>query len=113
MKQLALLVVLVGCFEGGRRPEPMSDAEQVFLDEALPVLQARCVACHGNATGAAAIAFMAGDSWVEIREALLASPVVVGDPARLLTKGVHEGPSLTRDEAFALRLWIDTERAAN
>ncbi|MCW5804357.1 MAG: hypothetical protein KIT31_18440 [Deltaproteobacteria bacterium] len=118
----ACLLLTVGCTglidggdNGGLTPEE-AKARAAWVQQALPRLNAACSSCHGGAREM--INFIqqpATDN--EIRETLLAyQPAVVNldapSSSRLLTKGLHEGPPLSTDDASALLDWIQKERDA-
>lgn len=90
-------------------------AKTAFIEKALPVLNANCVACHnGSQSG---IDFLKGDSDLGIRDTVIAfdPPVVNFDApqsSRILTKGAHNGPALLADQASALLEWLNAEKAA-
>lgn len=114
MRTAAIAILLAACSSS----EPKSStttveltADEAWLQLALPVLGANCIACHGGDSGFAGIDFLAGDTPFEIRDTLLASGIVQDDmfTSRLLTKGIHEGPYLTRDQAQALLTWLELE----
>lgn len=116
MRYLAMLVLVVGCVEyGDNRPPPeppLTPAERAWLDEALPVFQALCMACHAQ-TAVDTPDFLAGETPWEIRDNLLASGTVnLDDPARsrLFVKGVHSGPAMSSDQISAILDWIEAER---
>jgi hypothetical protein len=114
MKRLLLLALIVGCTDNelkGPEGAPATDAERMFVAEVLPMLQANCVVCHAGAQSDPTIAFLAGDSWQEIRETLLASEVIANELTRspLLTKGAHSGPHLSAEQTSLLLRWLDSE----
>lgn len=115
------LLVMVGCTgliddggSGDLTPEEVK-ARQLFAEKALPRINESCTVCHnGSRMG---IGFVEGTSDGAMREALLAfTPTVVNITApqssRLLTKGLHEGPALTAQQASDILEWIQAERAA-
>lgn len=118
MKRFLLLAFLVGCTEIDQDivegPKPTTEAQRIWVQQVLPLLQANCVGCHSQSQ-LDAEAFLAGDSWMDVRQSLLASNVVdvnaepSGSP--LLTKGAHSGPNLTNDELTVIVRWLEAERA--
>lgn len=112
MKRLVLLALLAGCTEPTLTVTPVpTEAEQLFADEVLPMLEANCVACHSGNSGGGEIGFLAGDTWQEVRETLLSSQVIAPDVtnSRLLTKGAHSGPHLSAEQVSLLLHWLDSE----
>lgn len=117
MRYLAFLVLLASCIEYGdfdpAPTDPLTPAQRAWLERALPVFQAQCIACHGNST-VDTMNFLAGDTPWEIRENVLASGVVdVESPtgSRLLTKGVHTGPMMSEADVAAILAWLEAEQA--
>jgi mono/diheme cytochrome c family protein len=117
VRYLAFLVVLGGCIEYGdfdpASDDPLTPAQRAWLEQALPVFQAECSACHGT-TQIDTIGFLAGDTPWEIRENLVASGVIsVESPtaSRLFTKGVHTGPAMSAADVAAILAWLDAEHA--
>lgn len=115
------LLAMVGCTgliddggSGDLSPEEVR-ARQLFSEKALPRLNESCTVCHnGSRMG---IGFVEGTSDGAMREALLAfTPTVVNITApqssRLLTKGLHEGPALTAQQASDILEWVQAEKAA-
>jgi len=105
----ALVVVVGGC---STTSQPEGRAERAWEDLALPILQADCAACHATP---GPLGFLAGDTPLAIRMSLLEyqPPIVdLGAPAssRLLTKGAHDGPGFSAQEAADLLEWIQAER---
>ena len=93
-------------------PEPLTESQRLWREDARPVLDTLCTVCHNKAEHG--YAFLAGSDDEEVRETLLVSDVVdVGAPATslLLTKGEHEGPYLTNEQSAAILGWLDAERA--
>jgi hypothetical protein len=111
MRCLALLIAFAGCVEHGSTPPggPPSDAEELFEEKVLPVLEARCGACHATQVPI----FLGGLTAETIRQNLLDSGVIdLENPAasRLLTKGQHSGPPLSAAEMAAIREWLEAEQ---
>lgn len=110
VKIAASLVLVTACAQPN---ESSTTAELTAWDEALPALTSTCAACHGGAIQVAELDFLAGDTSEEIRQTLLASSVIdVEHPysSRLLTKGLHEGPWFTAEQAAAILAWIQSEQ---
>lgn len=113
----ALAIVTTGCSlyfddSSSTAPPSPSKAEREWEQNALPILREQCAACHEESgpTG-----FLAGDAPEEIRATVLAyRPAIIdlGSPAssRLLTKGLHSGPTFTAQEVALLLEWIEAER---
>lgn len=77
------------------------------------MLEANCVSCHAGSEPSFDVAFLAGNSWRDIRDTLLASNVVdVLEPtqSRLLTKGAHSGPHMANVDALHVIRWLEAER---
>ena len=112
MKRLILLALVVGCTDPQRvEPTPTTEAEQLFVDDVLPMLEANCVGCHAGSTDGFEIGFLAGESWPEIRATLLASEVIGPEAtrSRLLTKGEHSGPHLSAEQSELIVRWLAAE----
>ncbi|MBA3540110.1 MAG: hypothetical protein H0T79_10815 [Deltaproteobacteria bacterium] len=124
MKTAALALVfgsLVGCTglidgggSGGGTPEERV-ARDKWISKALPQISPNCGACHNGAQPG--IDFLAGDSDMGIRDTLIAfDPGVVNFDApqasRLLTKGPHNGPGFTTEQASAVLEWLNAEKDA-
>lgn len=112
-------LLMVGCTgliddgSGGLTPEQAA-ARRAWTDKATPAL-VNCVACHNGSR--ANIGFLVGTGDFEVRDALIAfEPAVVNleapQSSRLLTKGPHEGPSLSATETSDILEWIRAERDA-
>ena len=113
MKHLVLVAMIAGCTGAKleQHPQPTTEAEQLFVEQVLPMLQANCVVCHAGAQAGGDVAFLAGDTWQEIRETLLASEVIAPEvtQSRLLTKGAHTGPHLTAEQTSLILQWLTAE----
>jgi len=88
-------------------------ARRKWTELALPVLSATCQNCHGGSRPM--IDFMKGDDPLSIRDNIKAyqPPVVNTDApssARLVSKGIHDGPALTVEQRSALIDWMQSER---
>lgn len=115
-----LIIALVGCtglIDGGSDglTAQQREARTRWTRDALPVLQTGCIACHGGSR--AMIQFLEGASDTDIHGKLMAyEPAVVNLDApgssRILTKGAHDGPALTAEEASSLLHWVQAEREA-
>ncbi len=117
----ACLFMVVGCSglidgggSGGLTPEQAA-ARKVWLEKALPQLQANCQVCHDGSR--ANIGFIEGTADFGRRDTLMAySPAVVNLDApgssRLLTKGAHEGPPLDAIQTSDILEWIQAEHDA-
>jgi hypothetical protein len=112
----AMAALFVGCIDDGSESTietRRSEAERTWMQEARPVLEAACSACHAGTSPE--LAFLAGNSPFAQRATLLASGVIEVPEvfaSRLLTKGVHEGPSLTAEQTSAVLVWLTAERDA-
>jgi len=114
MKRLLLLALIVGCTDRELVEDPTqpTEAEQLFIDDVLPMLEANCVACHGSrSTAGFENGFLAGESWLEVRATLLASAVIGPEAtrSRLLTKGEHSGPHLSAEQTSLILRWLGAE----
>jgi hypothetical protein len=90
-------------------------AINAWNNKAWPVLKTQCTGCHAGTE--ADVAFLAGGSSMAIRDTLLNFAVQVvnldaPDSSRLLTKGAHNGPSLTAQQSSDILEWIKAERDA-
>ena len=87
-------------------------ARRAFDATVAAKLDARCRFCHGDP--AMAPAFLLGVPTVY--DTVMAWPSLVDldapEQSRLLTKGDHDGPSWTDEEAAAVRAWIVLEQQA-
>jgi hypothetical protein len=115
------ILMMTGCSglidDGGNNGISAAEAaaRQLWINKALPVLNANCTVCHNGTR--ANVGFIAGDSDLGMRDTILAyEPVVVNIDApassRLLTKGIHEGPQLDATQTSDLLEWIQAERDA-
>jgi mono/diheme cytochrome c family protein len=120
---LATLVATVGCtgyIDGGSTsglPPKQAIARHKFEDQAFPIFEQNCAACHDGGRGPE-IAFLSGASSSEIRDTLMNfNPQVVNTDAppssRVLTKGSHDGPALNSQQSSAILEWIQAEQAAS
>jgi hypothetical protein len=95
-------------------------AKTRWIKDAEPVFQAKCLMCHdGSMTTAVPPAdpYLAGSGDMAIRDtAVTYVPELVnlGAPrsSRVLSKGMHEGPALTAQEATKILGWIEAEHDA-
>jgi hypothetical protein len=95
-------------------------AKQRWLGKAEPVFKAKCVMCHDGSMATASPVpdpYLVGMTDMAIRDTAIAyTPQLVnlGAPAssRVLTKGMHEGPPMTAQEASDVLSWITAERDA-
>ena len=117
------VVALVGCTglidngNGGTGADSpaVHTAKAKWLDEAYPIFQANCTACHAGSM--AGVGFLVGTAAPDIRDTLLGfDPQVVDldapESSRVLTKGLHDGPALLADQASALLDWVEAEKEA-
>lgn len=117
----AAVLLAMGCsglIDGGGTsdltPEEV-EARRLWVEKALPQLQANCVICHDGSR--ANIGFVAGAGDFEKRDTILAyTPVVANTDApassRVLTKGIHEGPALDAVQTSDILEWLQAEKAA-
>ena len=95
-------------------------AKQRWLQKAEPVFKAKCVMCHDGSMATASPVpdpYLVGANDMAIRDTAIAyTPQLVnlGAPgsSRVLTKGMHEGPAMTAQEATDVLGWINAERDA-
>lgn len=85
-------------------------AKSLFSDKVLPLLEAKCAACHSGGYDLAP-AFLKADP--DVYTVLKGSTGIVNfsDPSasRLLTKGRHEGPPWAKEEAEVIAEWLSKE----
>lgn len=117
----ASVLMMVGCSglidnggTGGLTPEEQT-ARRLWVEKALPQLQANCVVCHDGSR--ANIGFVTGAGDFDKRDSILAyTPNVVNLDApassRVLTKGLHEGPPLDATQSSDILEWLNAEKAA-
>jgi hypothetical protein len=89
-----------------------SDPKAIFESTVQPILDAACHACH--TAGGAGPGFLVPSP--DEYSAVKSWPGLLGPtPAqsKLYTKGQHEGPALTPEEATTVAAWINAEAAAN
>ncbi len=95
-------------------------AKQRWLQKAEPVFKAHCTSCHDGSMSTASPVpdpYLVGMTDMAIRDTAVAyvpQLVNLGAPAssRVLTKGTHEGPAMTAQEASDVLSWITAERDA-
>ena len=95
-------------------------AKTRWLKDAEPVFQAKCLMCHDGSMATAmppADPYLAGSGDMAIRDTAIAyvpQLVNLGAPksSRVLSKGMHEGPALSAQEATKILGWIQAERDA-
>ncbi|HEY0481049.1 MAG TPA: hypothetical protein VGD37_26220 [Kofleriaceae bacterium] len=115
-----LMMTLVGCvglIDGGSDglTTQQRNARTKWQSEAYPVLRDNCAACHNGSR--AMIGFLIGGESLAIHDTLMKyDPAVVNleapSSSRMLTKGQHDGPQLTAEQASALLQWLNAERDA-
>jgi len=98
----------------GLTPEEQA-AQTAWLKKALPVFKSTCAMCHDGSMPD--IGYLAGDSDLAIRDTLIAyQPPLVNfnapQSSRMLSKGMHEGPALTANQASDVLAWITAQRDA-
>ncbi|HSN25815.1 MAG TPA: hypothetical protein VLT45_06000, partial [Kofleriaceae bacterium] len=95
-------------------------AKTRWLKDAEPVFQAKCIMCHDGSMATAVPPpdpYLAGSGDMAIRDTAIAyvpELVNLGAPrsSRVLSKGTHEGPALTAQEATQILGWIEAEHDA-
>ena len=95
-------------------------AKTRWLKDAEPVFQAKCFMCHDGSMATAVPTpdpYLAGSGDMAIRDTAIAyvpELVNLGAPksSRVLSKGMHEGPALTAQEATKILGWIEAEHDA-
>jgi cytochrome c553 len=90
-------------------------ARKMWVDKASPVLMTSCIGCHAGQRPNTD--FLAGTEDLEIRARMITfTPAVINlsapQSSRILTKGPHEGPSLTATETSDVLEWIRAEKDA-
>lgn len=116
----SMLLLVGGCvivLDNSDPPDPptptQSQARQAFERNVYPILVKDCAGCHdASRPSSSGYGFLvAGD--VDRSYELVMTVVLLSEPdaSRLLTKGIHAGPTLTPDEAIAIRKWLDLEQA--
>ena len=117
----AAIFAMVGCSglidgggSGGLTPEQQT-ARRIWVEKALPQLQANCVVCHDGTRPN--IGFIIGAGDLDKRESILAyAPAVVNldapSSSRIMTKGLHEGPALDATQTSDLLEWVNAEKVA-
>jgi mono/diheme cytochrome c family protein len=114
MRTAAIVILLAACSTS----EPKSStttaeltADEAWVQLALPVLTANCIACHGDNPSFGSINFLGGSTAFEIRDTLLASGIVDEgmSTSRLLTKGLHEGPHFDGAQLQSIVTWLELE----
>lgn len=114
------VVTLAGCTgliddgNGGLTREEVV-ARKMWTDKASPVLMTSCIGCHAGQRPNTD--FLAGTEDLEIRAHVIGfTPAVINlsapQSSRILTKGPHEGPSLTATETSDVLEWIRAEKDA-
>jgi len=121
-RSLLAFVLLAGCTGditdkslAGLTPQEAL-AKQRWLGKAEPVFKAKCTMCHDGSMPPAD-PYLVGMTDMAIRDTAVAyvpELVNLGAPAssRVLTKGMHEGPAMTAQEASDVLSWIEAERDA-
>jgi len=115
-----LMFAAVGCTglvdgESDGKSEEQRTAQQLWENDAYPVLKEACVSCHNGSR--ASIDFLSGDGQDAVKARLLAyTPPVVNFDApsssRINSKGAHDGPALTADESVKIVGWLQAEKTA-
>ncbi len=117
----AAIFAMVGCSglidgggSGGLTPEQQT-ARRLWVEKALPQLQANCVVCHDGTRPNIGFVIGAGD--LDKRDTILAyTPAVVNldapSSSRIMTKGLHEGPALDATQTSDLLEWVNAEKVA-
>ncbi|HEX4453452.1 MAG TPA: hypothetical protein VH143_21415, partial [Kofleriaceae bacterium] len=86
-----------------------------WLQDAQPVFQNNCVACHSGQYPT--VNFLQADNPTDMRTALLnftPQVVDVNDPqgSQVVVKGSHEGPALSNADSESILTWINAEQAS-
>jgi hypothetical protein len=121
---VAALLVLSGCTgiiditEAGDDGEEVDPPEPTALElwntNAAPIMTQNCATCHVSSPAAQNYWFLAGTNTDEMRATLLASREVNMDTpsnSLILSRGAHEGPALTNDQAVLLLEWLQKEQS--
>ncbi len=90
-------------------------ARKMWTEKASPVLTTSCVGCHAGQRPN--IDFLLGEAVLDVRARMIEfAPAVINlsapQSSRILTKGAHEGPSLTATETSDVLEWIRAEKDA-
>lgn len=90
-------------------------AQERWLQQALPVFKTSCTMCHDGSMPA--VGYLQGMTDLGIRDTLLAfTPAIVNltapQSSRVLTKGMHEGPALSAQQASDVLAWVTAQRDA-
>jgi len=96
----------------GDGSSPRDELADQFNDSVLPLLDRRCSACHnGSRVG---IDFMAidGSAYDSVRNWPALVNFTEPGASRLLTKGIHEGPTWLPDERDRIIVWLLAEADA-
>ncbi|MDX2035503.1 MAG: DUF1549 domain-containing protein [Isosphaeraceae bacterium] len=112
MTRLALAAASIMLGLGGDRSAPAAD-EAFFLERVAPVLERRCVSCHGAKTSKGGLALHEGSALLRGGEAGPALDPEAPDASLLLEKISGDAPEmpktggpLAREEVEAIRRWI-------
>jgi cytochrome c5 len=119
---IAAIVALSACHglisgpesEGGDTTPENQAAIAAWETDAYPVFNANCVACHTGQYPTVNFLQVPNDNELDMRTQLLNfNPQVIdlNDPAgsQVLTKGTHEGPSLSSTDSEAILNWVNAE----
>ena len=99
---------------GGLTQEELK-ARKMWTEKAAPVLTTSCIGCHAGQRPNTD--FLLGTTDLEIRARMIEfTPAVINlsapQSSRILTKGPHEGPSLTATETSDVLEWVRAEKDA-
>jgi cytochrome c553 len=114
----ALSALAGGCTAGAidvRGGDDASEAERAAIEsfdkQVMPILSENCAACHATMAN---IDFLKSEP--DVRQRVMQWPDLVAldapSDSLLLSKGAHEGPAFTIDQATVVLDWIQLERAA-
>ncbi|HVK77663.1 MAG TPA: hypothetical protein VM734_30370 [Kofleriaceae bacterium] len=91
--------------------DPAAAAKASFDTNVKPLMEGFCRACHG---GTDALGFLRAEPDVHTTVMMWPGLIDLDTPSssRVLTKGAHDGPAWTVEQAATIRSWIDLEVVA-